>query len=149
MAFPGDGVESAYRNWIDDVAAMLEQYHGGHYMIFNLSGRDYDYTKFRNNVQSWCSFPDHHPPPLPIMLRLLQTIHTWLLADPLNIIAVHCLAGKGRTGTVIASYLLYCGLFANTEEALNYFACKRSLTINGVTVPSQRRYVNYVRAITM
>lgn len=69
---------------------------------------------------------------------------------PPNLITVNTgMAGKGRTGTVIASYLLYSGLFTTAGEALNYFACKRSLTINGVTVPSQRRYVNYVRSITM
>src|SRR5262249_13809598 len=42
---------------------------------------------------------------------------------------------------VIACYLLYCGLFQSAEEALNFFAVKRSMTNWGVTGPSQRRCV--------
>lgn len=67
---------------------------------------------------------------------------------------VHCTGGKGRTGinfilyffnivgTVIACYMVYCGLFETTDEALNYFAEKRSKREKGVTQPSQRRYVH-------
>lgn len=36
--------------------------------------------------------------------------------------------------------MIFCGLFPNSEEALNYFALKRSTTNWGVTGPSQRRY---------
>jgi len=60
---------------------------------------------------------------------------------------VHCLAGKGRTGTIIASYLLYAGLFHNAEKALEYFAIKRSNNNWGVTGPSQLRYVTYLQDI--
>jgi hypothetical protein len=56
-------------------------------------------------------------------------------------------AGKGRTGTIIASYLLYCGLFHNAEKALEYFAIKRSNNNWGVTGPSQVRYVSYLQDI--
>ncbi len=89
-------------------------------------------------------------------------IHRWLLAEKQNVVVLHCLAGKGRTGLVrvaplslslsiflsphpgasaqaIATYLMYCGLFSTAEEALNYFAVKRSTTNWGVTGPSQRR----------
>jgi hypothetical protein len=49
MGFPASGIESAWRNHIDDVAYMLEQHHHGCYMIFNLSDKRYDYSKFANN----------------------------------------------------------------------------------------------------
>lgn len=58
-------------------------------------------------------------------------------------VSIHCLAGKGRTGTAICCYLLYCGRFSNAEDVLLYYAKKRFLKGNGVTQPSQRRYVAY------
>ena len=144
MGFPSEGVEGTYRNPIEEVAAMLDTYHAGHYTIYNLAGRDYDYTRFGSRVNSWCGFPDHHPPPLGLLVRILLHMHDWLRSDARNVAVVHCLAGKGRTGTVIASYLLVAGLFASARDALSYFALKRSSCNNGVTVPGQRRYVAYV-----
>lgn len=69
MAFPADGVESTYRNNIDgtghmdstnfaDVAQLLRSKHSDNFMIYNLSERKYDYTKFNNQVHEWCGFPD-------------------------------------------------------------------------------------------
>lgn len=55
----------------------------------------------------------------------------------------NCKAGKGRTGTITSSYLLYCGLFSSATHALNYFAYKRSNNMFGVSSPAQRRYVQY------
>lgn len=56
---------------------------------------------------------------------------------------IHCLAGKGRTGTLICCYLMYCGRFAKVDDALDYYARKRFYKGGGVTQPSQRRYVHY------
>ena len=146
MAFPGNGMEGTYRNHIDDVASMLRNYHKGHYRIYNLSGRSYDTTKFdKEAVQNWCSFPDHNPPPLETLLTLVSNMHAYLSADLHNVVVVHCLAGKGRTGTVIACYMLYAGLFVTSGDALRYFAHKRSATISGVSYPGQLRYVNYAQ----
>lgn len=70
-------------------------------------------------------------------------MHEWLLADPENVCIAHCLAGKGRTGTVIASYMLYSGLFNKLEDAERYFAIRRSFNNWGVTGPSQQRYTEF------
>jgi hypothetical protein len=63
MAFPAKGFEATWRNKIDNVAEMLVRYHHQNFMIWNLSGRGYDYDKFNNQILEF-GFPDHHSPPL-------------------------------------------------------------------------------------
>ncbi len=53
------------------------------------------------------------------------------------------MAGKGRTGTVICCYLLFTGRFKKANDAFNYYSSKRFSKGEGVTQPSQRRYVYY------
>ncbi len=50
-----------------------------------------------------------------------QLATTWLNGNIENIIAVHCLGGKGRTGTLCVSLLLWTGFLNSKEEALSYF----------------------------
>lgn len=147
MAFPSEGVETIYRNNIFDVAKMLNENHHENYMIYNLSLRNYDYNVFSHRVHTWCGFEDHNAPPLPLLFKICSSIYSWLSASPENVAVLHCLAGKGRTGTVIAAFLIYSGLFTTADQALNYFANKRSNTNWGVTNPSQRRSVQYFAQI--
>jgi phosphatidylinositol-3,4,5-trisphosphate 3-phosphatase/dual-specificity protein phosphatase PTEN len=41
------------------------------------------------------------------------------------VVVVHCLAGKGRTGTAICCYLIYSARFQTATDALNYYALQR------------------------
>ncbi|XP_028061635.1 phosphatidylinositol 3,4,5-trisphosphate 3-phosphatase and protein-tyrosine-phosphatase PTEN1-like [Camellia sinensis] len=50
-------------------------------------------------------------------------------------------ASKGRTGLMVSAYLVYSGMSA--EEALQVYAHKRTTNNEGVSIPSQRRYVGY------
>ena len=68
-----------------------------------------------------------------VSLVLLFVSHSFLFS----------MGGKGRTGTVIACYLLYCGIFDQPAKALSYFAERRSKIKKGVIQPSQLRYVGY------
>jgi hypothetical protein len=150
MGFPAasGSVESTYRNRIDDVAALLDRTHSpDHYLVFNVSQRAYDYAAFHHRVVDWCGFPDHHAPPLSLLVRTVVAMHDFLAAHPRNVVVVHCLAGKGRTGTVIVSFFLFVGLFRSPTAASVYFAAKRSTNHWGVTGPSQQRYVSYVHQL--
>ena len=70
------------------------------------------------------TMPDHHPPRLKQMFEFCQDADAWLSQSPLHVIAVHCKAGKGRTGTMICAYLMFkCGW--GVEEVMDYYASKR------------------------
>ena len=69
--------------------------------------------------------------------------HAYLSQHPDNVIAAHCKAGKGRTGTMIAALLLYEQHCIDADEALRFFGAARTKNGAGVTIPSQRRYVSY------
>ena len=88
-------------------------------------------------------FDDHSPPMLEMIPKFCRHMDDWLGAHPENVVSVHCKAGKGRTGTLIAAYLAHCGMFADIEDALTFFGRRRTENEKGVTIPSQMRFVHY------
>lgn len=70
-------------------------------------------------------------------------MHDYLEADPRNVVAVHCKAGKGRTGVMICAYLCYISFYKTSRHNMDYYSIVRTHNNKGVTIPSQRRYVYY------
>ncbi|KAG0271924.1 hypothetical protein BGZ95_000207 [Linnemannia exigua] len=86
-------------------------------------------------------FPDHSPPPFQLIHPFCEDVSDWLHTISGNVVAIHCKAGKGRTGVMICSFLVHCG--ATAEEAIHLYGQKRTLDGCGVTIPSQLRYIRY------
>ena len=49
------------------------------------------------------------------MITFCADVKDWLKQDDKNIIAVHCKGGKGRTGTMICTWLIHTELFEQAE----------------------------------
>ena len=145
MGAPSQGVEGIYRNPLTEVQRFFETKHASKYRLYDLraeKGAAYD-SKLFSSVATGFRFYDHNPPPLSLIKQCCEDMHRWLSADPEHIVAVHCKAGKGRTGLIIASYLLYSGACKSADEALRLFGDVRTSDGKGVTIPSQIRYVRY------
>lgn len=141
MGYPSEGREAKYRNPMKDVQRFFEDKHKDKFMIYNLcSERNYDASRF-GGAKRWFPFNDHNPPELKVLHDICLDVHTFLEADPEHVVSIHCKAGKGRTGLVICCYLVFLG--RTTDEALKFYGETRTADGQGVTIPSQRRYVRY------
>jgi len=81
----------------------------------------------------------------PLMSDIHDHLYPHGVFDPRRVAAIHCKAGKGRTGMIIVCWMLYSGLFASYEAelALRFYAVRRVKNQKGVTIPSQIRYCKY------
>ncbi|OXB77196.1 UNVERIFIED_CONTAM: hypothetical protein H355_012563, partial [Colinus virginianus] len=148
MSFPSSGKQSFYRNPIEEVARFLDTKHADHYKVYNLcSEKGYDPKYFHYRVER-IFIDDHNVPALQDMLKFTASVREWMSQDEKNIIAIHCKGGKGRTGTMVCTWLIHSDQFESAKESLDYFGERRtdrttSTKFQGVETPSQSRYVGY------
>ena len=145
MGFPAYGCERLYRNSLEDTKSYLDRYHQD-YKIYNLcieKDRIYPKTYFQNTLVGLFPFNDHSPCPCKLILDFCVDICLYLTAHPNGVAAIHCKAGKGRTGVMIVCYLIFSGLCQTSDEALVHYANQRTLNKKGVTIASQIRYIKY------
>eukprot|EP00954_Amorphochlora_amoebiformis_P016933 1315852-Amorphochlora_amoeboformis.AAC.1 len=145
MGIPASDMSSFYRNNLDEVIKFLEHFHKDHYQLYNLcDDRSYNIKKFHGRVVQY-GFEDHNPCPFDMMEPFCEHVRRYLTESSENVAAIHCKAGKGRTGLMISAYLLYNQQHVDSFSALRFFAVKRTKNCKGVTIPSQMRYVTYFR----
>ena len=142
MGFPSTSIEGIYRNNMEDVKRFFEKRHKNSYKVYNLCGEK-TYPKGTFYKQSYYPFPDHEPPPLNLLIPFCEDAKAFLEENEKNVVAIHCKAGKGRTGTFVCALMIYINLFKTADEALAYYGIMRVGDGRGVTIPSQIRYVNY------
>jgi hypothetical protein len=94
MGYPGDGVHSSYRNKVEDVARFLNEYHGGHYKVFNVSEEKYEpqtmYKLGGTEYNLFLGWPDHHSPSLQRLIEVVLLMDQWLIQHPQNVAVIHC-----------------------------------------------------------
>lgn len=149
MALPSTGIDGAIRNSRHQVIDHLKQHHEDWYLVFNLcaeSRYQYDRSVFshKNAPEGAVLIPvkNHSVPSLYQIADFCQQAMNWLNQNPENIVVVHCLTGKGRTGVMVACLLLASKLCNNAPEAIDLFNTMRSSkNADGLRIPSQIRFV--------
>eukprot|EP00768_Dysnectes_brevis_P003530 gnl/Dysnectes_brevis/2513_a3009_754.p1 GENE.gnl/Dysnectes_brevis/2513_a3009_754~~gnl/Dysnectes_brevis/2513_a3009_754.p1 ORF type:complete len:407 (+),score=125.91 gnl/Dysnectes_brevis/2513_a3009_754:25-1245(+) len=146
MGFPSTGIEQMWRNPKSHLVSFLDTHHPDKYRVYNLcseSNRQYPASLFHGNVVCF-PFPDHHPPNLSVFSDFVTDATEFLAQDPQHVVAVHCKAGKGRAGTMAVALMLHmAGPTASLKQTLRSYGRKRTKDGQGVTIPSQRRYLSY------
>lgn len=146
MGFPSSGFESRYRNPLPEVQRFFKTRHMGHFFVINLcSERSYPPSTFDGNCAHY-GFEDHNPCPLLLLRQIVIEVQRFLDHHRQNVVSIHCKAGKGRTGLVICSWLVFSGICDGAASALDKFGRTRTQNNKGVTIPSQKRYVEYAAA---
>ncbi|KAI7739285.1 hypothetical protein M8C21_017515 [Ambrosia artemisiifolia] len=155
MGFPAGDMSSGifgyfegfYRNHMEEVIKFFETNHKDRYKVYNLcSERLYDASLFAGKVACF-PFNDHNCPPINLIPSFCQSAYSWLKDDILNVVVVHCKAGKARTGLMICSLLLFLKFFPTAHECIDYYNQRRCVDGQGLILPSQIRYVKYFERI--
>jgi phosphatidylinositol-3,4,5-trisphosphate 3-phosphatase/dual-specificity protein phosphatase PTEN len=142
MGLPSTSLEGIYRNNMDDVKRFFNTRHKNHYKVYNLC-EEKTYPKDTFYKQGYYPFVDHEAPPLTLLIPFCKDAKQFLDENEQNIVAIHCKAGKGRTGTFVCCLLIYMNYFETADECLAYYGIMRTGDGRGVTIPSQIRYVHY------
>ena len=69
-----------------------------------------DTSKSVLTLFTWPCFLSHRD-----TLQFVKVAREWMEADEMNVIAIHCKGGKGRTGTMICVWLIESGMFEDAE----------------------------------
>lgn len=140
MAFPGEGFQTLYRNNANTVKQFINEKHKD-FFIINISGKKYNYNIFDNKVSEY-NWIDHQAPKLNLLFQICKKIYENLIKNEDIVAIINCKAGKGRTGTIICCFLLFTGMFNDPIKAMEYYSIKRFKSGEGVTQPSQKRYIH-------
>lgn len=142
MGLPSVSFEGLYRNSMTDVQNFFNQRHPAHYKVYNLcDDKTYPHQTFYK--QGTYPFPDHQPPPLNTIITFCRDAEKFLKENEENVVAIHCVAGKGRTGTFVCCLLLFMKIFDTADECQTFYGAQRMSNGKGVTMPSQIRYIGY------
>nr|XP_057922598.1 tensin-3-like isoform X2 [Doryrhamphus excisus] len=142
VSFPLGCLEEIYAHNLKDVTRMLKSKHADNYLIINLSEKRQDLSKMNPKTLD-TGWPDLHAPPLDKICTICKAMESWLNADPLHVVVIHCRGGKGRIGVVISSFVHFTDVSASADQALDRFAMRKYYDdkVSALMTPSQKRYV--------
>ncbi|KAF7222468.1 transcript variant X2 [Nothobranchius furzeri] len=142
VSFPRGCSEEIYSHNLKDVTRMLKSKHADNYLTINLSEKRHDLSRMNPKTLD-TGWPDMHAPPLDKICTICKAMESWLNADPLHVVVIHCRGGKGRIGVVISSFVHFTDASASADQALDRFAMRKYYDdkVSALMTPSQKRYV--------
>uniref|UniRef100_A0A3P9KNG9 Tensin 3 n=1 Tax=Oryzias latipes TaxID=8090 RepID=A0A3P9KNG9_ORYLA len=142
VSFPRGCSDETYSHNLKDVTRMLKSKHADNYLTINLSERRQELSKMNPKTLD-TGWPDMHAPPLDKICTICKAMESWLNADPLHVVVIHCRGGKGRIGVVISSFVHFTDVSASADQALDRFAMRKYYDdkVSALMTPSQKRYV--------
>lgn len=126
----------------DRLAKRINVDHGQQVLIYNLSGKKYDASKFQGEVVD-VDIGDAPVLPLERLFELSLAAHEWLQADSRRVFIVHCLEDYARSALFMSCLMAIRGHCEGPAEALEEICKVLAVDSAAVISPSQRRYVGY------
>ena len=150
---------SVFRSPLARLMEHLDSYYsdndGRHWHVWNLRAEPQGYVLDASIEDAFTRrpLPDHLPPGLAYLDRVVSEILDYLHADPRNVALIHCKEGKGRLGTICCALLMYearrRGTVMLVEDAIQIFTHRRMRRFYGagVSTQCQVRYLRYYDAL--
>ena len=124
----------------EEVARFLQQRHGGHYRLYDLTGAKEGLSPDPLLGDAVDAFRCEEPtPPLAMLAAFCEDVEEYLRTDASGVAVLLCRDGAGRSGVLSAAHLVCNG--ATAEDALAAFAAARSRDGTLALLPSQQRVV--------
>ncbi|CAI5738553.1 unnamed protein product [Peronospora destructor] len=150
MGHPAVGVERLFRNLRSEVQLFLEEYHPDNYFVSSTSVTNRNGAirshVFEGRVKNF-PIEDYNVPMLQTMVAFCEKAAAWLVAGESHVVALHCKAGKGRAGMMACMLLMRMGYAATVTDAIDRYNVERVRDRRGLTVVSQKKWVNYYSAL--
>lgn len=105
------------------ITLLLPQTHflSPRFLIFNLClERSYDKAYFFGRVEH-IETEHRNPPLLDEMVSFVERFALFMEENPTNVVAVHCMTGRGRTGVMVCSWLIYSSFASSAHDAIEWF----------------------------
>lgn len=135
MEYPSD-------DKIERLATRLNADFSQRMLIFNMSERKYDTSRFQGEVVD-VAFRGLPAPPVELIMELCISAQHWLEMDPCNIIIVHCFSGYSRSAVFLSCFMAFRGFCPHPVDALHEVCNQIGINDAVAIVPSQRRYLMY------
>jgi len=127
---------------IERLAKRLNEEYAERMLIYNMSEKTYEASRFQGEVLE-VAFRGLPAPPLELLFELCLSACQWLAADSGNVLVVHCFSGYTRSAVFLSCLMVFRGLHSNPKEALKEVS--DALPADGLSniLPSQQRYIGY------